>query len=120
MSLAEGGCGEREVGQTGAWWWGEAAETTAYVVVPLSFSRLFSPKSLPAYHAFAYHAFAYFHSFLKLWAALTFWDHSWTGREGGGEVQFFCTSKWVLRFCSKFNLEEFHRIVQEAGAKFQE
>jgi hypothetical protein len=31
----------------------------------------------------AYHIFAYFHSLLKLWAALTFWNHSWTGRNLG-------------------------------------
>ena len=27
-----------------------------------------------------YVLFAYFHSFIKLWAGLTFWDHSWGGR----------------------------------------
>ncbi|KAL2262070.1 hypothetical protein VTK26DRAFT_2597 [Humicola hyalothermophila] len=28
----------------------------------------------------AYVAFAYFHSFIKLWALLTFWDCNWSGR----------------------------------------
>lgn len=28
----------------------------------------------------AYPLFAYFHTFLKLWAAITFWDGTWAGR----------------------------------------
>lgn len=27
-----------------------------------------------------YYAWAYWHSFVKLWCALTFFDHGWTGR----------------------------------------
>ncbi|KAK0668212.1 family 2 putative glycosyltransferase [Cercophora samala] len=30
-----------------------------------------------------YVMFAYFHSLIKLWALLTFWDHAWTGRNLG-------------------------------------
>lgn len=30
-----------------------------------------------------YVAFAYYHSLIKLWALLTFWDHAWTGRNLG-------------------------------------
>lgn len=29
----------------------------------------------------AYLAYAYWHSFVKLYCALTFWDHSWGGRD---------------------------------------
>ncbi len=28
-----------------------------------------------------YLAFTYYHSFIKLWALLTFWDTRWTGRK---------------------------------------
>jgi hypothetical protein len=27
-------------------------------------------------------AFGYFHSLIKLWALVTFWDASWSGRQG--------------------------------------
>jgi cellulose synthase/poly-beta-1,6-N-acetylglucosamine synthase-like glycosyltransferase len=40
---------------------------------PLDFFLFFWP--LPAYHLFAY-----FHSFLKLWTYITFWDCGWSGR----------------------------------------
>lgn len=29
----------------------------------------------------AYFAFVYWHSFVKLWCAITFWDHTWNGRD---------------------------------------
>jgi hypothetical protein len=42
----------------------------------------------------AYPLFAYCHSILKLWAGITFWNHSWTGRNlGQSSKDFSITSK---------------------------
>ena len=43
---------------------------------PMDFFLFFFP--IPAYPLFAY-----YHSVLKLWAGITFWNHSWTGRNLG-------------------------------------
>ncbi len=36
------------------------------------------PQDIPLFPAYV--CFAYFHSFIKLWALLTFWDCTWSGR----------------------------------------
>jgi cellulose synthase/poly-beta-1,6-N-acetylglucosamine synthase-like glycosyltransferase len=36
------------------------------------------PQDIPLFPA--YLAFAYYHSLIKLWALLTFWDYTWSGR----------------------------------------
>lgn len=47
---------------------------------PLDFLLYFFP--IPVYHIFAY-----FHSILKLWTALTFWDCAWSGRSAESTEQ---------------------------------
>lgn len=45
-------------------------------IAPHFFDHPFDLFWLPAYLAFAY-----WHSFVKLYCALTFWNHSWSGRD---------------------------------------
>lgn len=47
---------------------------------PLDFLLYFFP--IPVYHIFAY-----FHSLLKLWTAITFWDCTWSGRSAESTEQ---------------------------------
>ena len=47
----------------------------------------------------AYLAFAYFHSFIKLWALLTFWDCTWSGRNLE-QIKVKTTTETPLNFSS--------------------